>query len=155
MRYFQAAWKQSLKEFYHVSIRCSFRSRQITHSNGLWTWFGARASDPDNCDGLLFDDVLWVERAQEDHRDFAKKMRERGIEVLEMHQMLAETVQNKEALKWILDRKFSPTMIAQPIIGELRSWFEGLSAQEQARYLIGGVSTLDLTPETSHKTWLT
>lgn len=28
---------------------------------------------PDNCDGLLFDDVLWVERAQEDHRDFAKK----------------------------------------------------------------------------------
>ncbi|MDK4683821.1 arginine deiminase [Kingella negevensis] len=102
---------------------------------------------PDNCDGLLFDDVLWVERAQEDHRDFAKKMRERGIEVLEMHQMLAETVQNKEALKWILDRKFSPTMIAQPIIGELRSWFEGLSAQEQARYLIGGVSTLDLTPE--------
>lgn len=42
---------------------------------------------PSNCDDLLFDDVLWVEMAKRDHADFAMKMRDRGIEVLEMHEM--------------------------------------------------------------------
>ena len=32
---------------------------------------------PSNCDDLLFDDVLWVQRAQRDHFDFVTKMRER------------------------------------------------------------------------------
>jgi len=47
---------------------------------------------PSNNDRLLFDDVIWVETAKRDHFDFMQKMRDRGIEVLEMHNMLAETV---------------------------------------------------------------
>lgn len=43
---------------------------------------------PSNCDDLLFDDVLWVENAKRDHFDFTQKMRDRGIEVLEMHNLL-------------------------------------------------------------------
>ncbi|MBP9527505.1 MAG: arginine deiminase, partial [Laribacter sp.] len=35
---------------------------------------------PDNCHGLLFDDVIWVERAQKDHDYFVGQMRARGIE---------------------------------------------------------------------------
>ena len=53
---------------------------------------------------LLFDDVLWVENAKRDHFDFMTKMRERGIDVVEMHNLLEETIKNPEALKWILDR---------------------------------------------------
>ncbi len=47
---------------------------------------------PSNCDDLLFDDVLWVDNAKRDHFDFMTKMRDRGVEVLEMHNLLAETV---------------------------------------------------------------
>ena len=47
---------------------------------------------PSNCDTLLFDDVLWVENAKRDHFDFMQKMRDRGVEVVEMHNLLAETV---------------------------------------------------------------
>ena len=36
---------------------------------------------PDNHDELLFDDVLWVERAQWEHDQFVARMRERGVEV--------------------------------------------------------------------------
>ena len=36
---------------------------------------------PTNHDELLFDDVLWVERAQYEHDQFVAKMRERGVEV--------------------------------------------------------------------------
>ncbi|MBN6324576.1 arginine deiminase, partial [Escherichia coli] len=44
---------------------------------------------PSNCDQLLFDDVLWVERAKRDHFDFMTKMREQGVDVVEMHNLLA------------------------------------------------------------------
>jgi arginine deiminase len=57
---------------------------------------------PSNNDELLFDDVLWVDMAKRDHADFVLKMRNRGVEVLEMHQLLAETVAIPEAKKWIL-----------------------------------------------------
>ena len=36
---------------------------------------------PSNHDDLLFDDVLWVERAQYEHDQFVARMRERGVEV--------------------------------------------------------------------------
>ena len=44
---------------------------------------------PDNHDELLFDDVLWVERAQWEHDQFVARMRERGVEVLYVHDLLA------------------------------------------------------------------
>ena len=44
---------------------------------------------PGNCRDLLFDDVLWVHEAQKDHYDFVLKMQERGVEVLELHELLA------------------------------------------------------------------
>ncbi len=66
---------------------------------------------PSNCDELLFDDVLWVNQAKRDHFDFVTKMRERGVEVLEMHNLLTETVSNPVALKWILDRKITANQV--------------------------------------------
>jgi arginine deiminase len=34
---------------------------------------------PGNCRDLLFDDVIWVEDAQNDHYDFVLKMQQRGV----------------------------------------------------------------------------
>ena len=47
---------------------------------------------PTNCDDLLFDDVLWVEKANSDHAAFMASMRDRGVEVVELHEVLAETL---------------------------------------------------------------
>ena len=47
---------------------------------------------PTNCDDLLFDDVLWVQNARRDHFDFIDKMRGRGVEVVELHNVLSETM---------------------------------------------------------------
>ena len=62
---------------------------------------------PGNAADLLFDDVLWVHEAQKDHYDFVLKMRERGIEVLDLHELLAETLKDKEARAWVLDRRIT------------------------------------------------
>src|ERR1700756_338074 len=62
---------------------------------------------PANCDDLLFDDVLWVEKAQLDHADFVREMRDRGVEVVELHELLAQTLAVPSARAWVLDRKIT------------------------------------------------
>ncbi|WP_432283989.1 arginine deiminase [Aminobacter sp. BA135] len=98
---------------------------------------------PSNCDDLLFDDVLWVDNAKRDHFDFMTKMRDRGVEVVEMHNLLAETVANPEAKKWILDHQVVPNQIGLGLLDEVRSYLEGLSNRELAETLIGGLSTYE------------
>jgi arginine deiminase len=95
---------------------------------------------PSNCDQLLFDDVLWVENAKRDHFDFVQKMRDRGIEVVEMHNLLAETVAVPEGKKWILDNQVVPNQVGLGFLDELRSYLDGLDNRSLAETLIGGLS---------------
>jgi arginine deiminase len=96
---------------------------------------------PTNCDALLFDDVMWVENARRDHFDFMQKMRDRGVDVVEMHNLLAETVAIPEAKKWILDHQVVPDQVGLGLVDEIRSYLDGLPARNLAETLIGGLST--------------
>ncbi len=102
---------------------------------------------PSNCDALLFDDVLWVDVAKRDHFDFITKMRDRGIDVVEMHNLLTETLAVPEAKAWILDHQVVPNQIGLGLIDEVRSYLEGLPNRQLAETLIGGLSTYEF-PET-------
>jgi arginine deiminase len=106
---------------------------------------------PSNCDDLLFDDVLWVENAKRDHFEFVMKMRDRGIEVLEMHNLLTETVAVPEGKKWILDNQVVPNQVGLGFISELRSYLEGLDNRTLAETLIGGLSTLEFPEDVGGK----
>jgi arginine deiminase len=99
---------------------------------------------PSNCDDLLFDDVLWVEVAKRDHADFVLKMRDRGIEVIEMHNMLAETLEIPEAKKWILDQQVVPNEVGLGLVEDVRAFLESLSSRQLAEYLIGGLAVYDM-----------
>src|SRR5205085_6166492 len=63
-----------------------------------------RRLTPSNSDQLLFDDVMWVENAQRDHADFVNKLTQRGVDVVELHDLLAETMDVPGARDWLLDR---------------------------------------------------
>src|SRR3982750_988273 len=52
---------------------------------------------PRNNDSLLFDAIPWVGRAQEEHDAFAAALRERGVEVLYLGELLAETLAVEQA----------------------------------------------------------
>ena len=43
---------------------------------------------PSNCQELLFDDVLWVKQARQEHMAFCDLMRHRGIEVYLVRELL-------------------------------------------------------------------
>jgi arginine deiminase len=99
---------------------------------------------PGNRADLLFDDVLWVHEAQKDHYDFVLKMRERGVEVLDLHELLAETVEDKEARKWVLDRRVTPNDVGLGLVPVMRAWLDEMPAPKLAEHLIGGIAILDL-----------
>lgn len=96
---------------------------------------------PSNCDALLFDDVLWVDVAKRDHFDFIAKMRGRGVEVVEMHNLLAETLDSAEARAWILDHQIIANEVGVELVAEIRAYLDELPSRELAEVLIGGLST--------------
>lgn len=99
---------------------------------------------PTNCDELLFDDVIWVERARRDHLDFIRKMEERGVKVVEMHHLLAQTLENPTAKKWILDQQIVPNEVGLGLVNEIRAFLDSLTSRQLAATLIGGLSTLEV-----------
>jgi arginine deiminase len=106
-----------------------------------------RRLTPSNCDDLLFDDVLWVQNAERDHFDFIAKMRERGVDVVELHNLLTELVNIPDAKTWLLDRKIVANEVGLGLVDETRSFLEGLDSRALAEYLIGGLATTDLPGE--------
>lgn len=103
-----------------------------------------RRLTPTNADDLLFDDVMWVENAQRDHADFVAELRRRGVEVVELHELLAETLAVEGARSWLLDRKIVPNEVGIGLIDATRAFLESLEPRQLAEYLIGGLATFDL-----------
>jgi len=99
---------------------------------------------PGNRADLLFDDVLWVHEAQRDHYDFVLKMQGRGVEVLELHDLLAETFANPQARAWVLDRRITANDVGLGMAPVLRAWLDEMPPAKVAEHLIGGVAILDL-----------
>lgn len=99
---------------------------------------------PSNNDDLLFDDVMWVENAQRDHADFVNKLTQRGVEVVELHALLAETMQIPGARDWLLDRKIEVNHVGLGLVDGTRAFLESLSPRELAEFLIGGLASNDL-----------
>ncbi|MET3857629.1 arginine deiminase [Rhizobium sp. OAE497] len=99
---------------------------------------------PANCHDLLFDDVLWVHEAQKDHYDMVLKMQERGVEVLELHDLLAQTLANEQARAFVLDRRITPNVIGSQVAEAMRPWLDEMPAAQLAAVMIGGIAISDL-----------
>lgn len=107
---------------------------------------------PSNRHDLLFDDVMWVENARRDHAQFVNLMRERGIEVLELHALLAEVMAVPVARQWLLSRKVTPNELGLGLVNDVRAFLDDLDPAQLARYLLGGLSTHDLPRDFSPPT---
>lgn len=99
---------------------------------------------PTTSDDLLFDDVLWVESAQRDHQDFVDQLRGRGVEVVELHDLLAQTMADERARSWLLDRKVTAGQVGLGFVDATRAFLESLEPAALAEFLIGGLAVGDL-----------
>ena len=95
---------------------------------------------PANHDDLLFDDVLWVRRARQQHDAFADLLRERDIEVLYLEDLLAETLAVAEARLWVLDRAVTSFTVGAGMADEIRGYLDEVDPKVLADHLIGGLT---------------
>ncbi|XUW92743.1 arginine deiminase [Burkholderia sp. M6-3] len=99
---------------------------------------------PANCHDLLFDDVLWVSQAKTDHYAFVSTMQEHGVEVFDMHDLLADILRGREARAWVLERKLAPGTVDAELASQLKIWLDEMPAVELAERLIGGIVRAEL-----------
>ena len=99
-----------------------------------------RRLTPRNKDELLFDDVLWVKRARQEHDAFADALTERGVEVLYLERLLAETLDDPEVREDVLARTLQAAGIKPELAPPARAWLNEISSAEAAHLLIGGVA---------------
>ena len=102
---------------------------------------------PTNCHELLFDDVIWVRRARQEHDAFVDLMRGRDVEVLLFHELLAETLDQPEAREWVLSRRLRPEETTVMFAQDLTDWMNEMPGDELATRLTGGVTAREL-PDT-------
>ncbi|MGA8258897.1 MAG: arginine deiminase [Arenicellales bacterium] len=99
-----------------------------------------RRLTPGNCQSLLFDDVLWVKRAREEHDVFVDSLRDRGVEVLYLQELLSETLADDEAKAWLLARAVTDGDVGPAMRDEVRAHLSELSPAALAACLIGGMA---------------
>ena len=102
---------------------------------------------PGNCHDLLFDDVIWVHQARVDHDDMRLKMKERGVEVHDIQDLLSETIAADPAARsFILDRRISAKDVGESLVPLMRPWLDEMEPELLARHLLGGIAASDLPP---------
>ncbi|MBT2212688.1 MULTISPECIES: arginine deiminase [Actinomadura] len=99
---------------------------------------------PANKDDLLFDEVLWAKRARQEHDVLADALRERGVRVHYLADLLAETLKIDEARAQVLDHTAADAALGPTLAGPVRAVLEEFDPGTLARHLIGGLTKAEL-----------
>ncbi|KPP88534.1 MAG: arginine deiminase ArcA [Rhodobacteraceae bacterium HLUCCA08] len=99
---------------------------------------------PANAESLLFDDVLWVKQARADHMAFVDVLRERGVEVVLLRELLEEVLAIPEARRWLLDARISDDSVGVGLSDDLHACLMEMPAGPLSNILIGGMSRAEL-----------
>ncbi|WP_433461530.1 arginine deiminase [Spirillospora sp. CA-128828] len=99
---------------------------------------------PSNAAGLLFDDVLWVRRAVEEHEEFEDVLRSQGVRTHLLLDLLRETIWIPEARKHILDAVVDPHWFGPLATDAIRNRLDAMDVTELASFLIGGITKREM-----------
>jgi arginine deiminase len=100
---------------------------------------------PANRAEYLFDDVVWVERAQREHDAFVEVMRSRGVEVLYLQDLLAEALAHSaDARIEAITGAVSAYSVGVSLVADLRAYLAERSPEALATILLGGLLVSEL-----------
>ncbi|MFF5204677.1 arginine deiminase [Streptosporangium sp. NPDC000396] len=125
---------------FHVDSEVGRLHRVLLHKPDL----ALKRLTPSNKDDFLFDDVLWVQRALEEHEQFQQVLRDRGVTVHLLADLLRETIDIPEARKHILDGIIDERYFGPMAIDALRNTLDAMDSSELQPYLTGGITKREL-----------
>lgn len=94
---------------------------------------------PRNNDKLLFDGIPWVARAQDEHDAFAGELRNRGVEVLYLTELLTETLADADARAHAVEEALRDLDLGDTMKGYLEGLLGDASPEELTTYLTAGI----------------
>ena len=125
---------------YGVHSEAGTLRRVLVHRPGLEM---ARLT-PANREALLFDDVIWVKQARVEHLTFTDMLRERGVDVVFLREMLEQTLADPVARKWVLDARITDNAVGVGLAVDLHACLMEMAAGPLSTILIGGMSRAEL-----------
>ena len=100
---------------------------------------------PSNVKELLFDDVMWVRRAREQHDVFVDHLRDRGVEVYLLRDLLSETLtSDEEARQDIVEHVVTERTVGASLRDEIRAYLLEMNPDDLATHLIGGLEWTEM-----------
>jgi arginine deiminase len=101
---------------------------------------------PRNNDSLLFDGIPWVGRAQAEHDAFAAALDERGVEVLYLGQLLAETLAVAPARAELVAGVLADQRIGESLRKSVAGYLADQDPQQLADVLVAGLAHEEMKP---------
>ena len=95
---------------------------------------------PSNMAELLFDDIPWVERAQDEHDEFAQALRDLDVEVLYLRDLLTQTMAEPLAREFVFDELIDAEVFGPAAIDPLMDVLSAMDAPDLANALIDGLT---------------
>jgi arginine deiminase len=99
---------------------------------------------PRNNDKLLFDGIPWVGRAQEEHDAFAQALRDRGVEVLYLTELLTETLEVPAAREDTIDAVLADRRLGESLRAIVSAYLRDLHPEDLALVLTAGLAHEEL-----------
>jgi arginine deiminase len=101
---------------------------------------------PRNNDSLLFDGIPWVGRAQEEHDAFAAALRDRGVEVLYLGELLEETLAVEAAREALTESVLDTPRLGDTLRERVAAHLADLAPRELAQVLMAGLAHEEVKP---------
>jgi arginine deiminase len=101
---------------------------------------------PRNNDSLLFDAIPWVGRAQAEHDAFAQALRDRGVEVLYLGQLLAETLAVPAARAELTASVLDDRRLGDSLRADVEAYLTDQDPQRLAEVLMAGLAHEEIKP---------
>ena len=121
---------------YHVDSEVGQLRQAILHRPDL----ELKRLTPTNKHDLLFDDVLWVKRAKQEHDGFAESLREPGCGCSTSSELLRETLDAAQGQDYVLDQRLRRARLRPVAVEPVRTLVAGLDGRELTECLIGGLT---------------
>ena len=125
---------------FHVDSEAGRLRQVILHRPGI----ELSRLTPGNGGSPRSGDIVWAERAREEHDAFAAVLRRRGVTVHYFGDLLAGVLADPAARDWVLDRVIDDDAVGPHLAGPLRRLAEQAGAERLAELLIGGVLKSEL-----------
>jgi arginine deiminase len=99
-----------------------------------------RRLTPANKEALLFDELVWVGKAQEEHDGFVSLLEREGVRVWLFAELLAQTLSEQTVRTDLIERTATVDSCGVELVDRVRGFLADLDPETLGRHLVGGLT---------------